>query len=109
MKAASPADERKKPLVSKRVRTSPRTLFVVALLVNIGMWTERYVIVVTSLHRDFMPSAWGMFHGTRWDWATLLGSFGLFFSLLFLFVRLLPMISIAEMSKLVSKKAKTET
>jgi molybdopterin-containing oxidoreductase family membrane subunit len=93
----------------KRVRTSPRTLFVVALLVNIGMWTERYVIVVTSLHRDFMPSAWGMFHGTRWDWATLLGSFGLFFSLLFLFVRLLPMISIAEMSRLVSKKAKTET
>jgi Ni/Fe-hydrogenase subunit HybB-like protein len=93
----------------KRVRTSPRTLFVVALLVNIGMWTERYVIVVTSLHRDFMPSAWGMFHGTRWDWATLLGSFGLFFSLLFLFIRLLPMISIAEMSKLVSKKAETET
>ena len=72
---------------------------------NVGMWTERYVIVVTSLHRDFMPSAWGMFHGTRWDWMTLIGSFGLFLSLLFLFFRLLPAISISEMRKLVSEKA----
>ena len=62
----------------KRIRTNPAILFVIALLVNVGMWTERYVIVVTSLHRDFMPSAWGMFHGTRWDWMTLIGSFGLF-------------------------------
>jgi len=63
------------------------------------MWAERYLIVVTSLHRDFLPSSWGMFHGTIWDWATLAGSFGLFFTLLFLFVRLLPMIPIAEMRK----------
>ena len=89
----------------KRIRTNPAILFVIALLVNVGMWTERYVIVVTSLHRDFMPSAWGMFHGTRWDWMTLIGSFGLFLSLLFLFFRLLPAISISEMRKLVSEKA----
>jgi Ni/Fe-hydrogenase subunit HybB-like protein len=89
----------------QKVRTSPLILFVVALLVNVGMWTERYVIVVTSLHRDYMPSAWGMFHGTRWDWMTLIGSFGLFLSLLFLFLRLLPAISISEMRKLVREKA----
>jgi len=88
----------------KRIRTNPTILFVIALLVNVGMWTERYVIVVTSLHRDFMPSAWGMFHGTRWDWMTLIGSFGLFLSLLFLFFRLLPAISVSEMRKLVSEK-----
>jgi molybdopterin-containing oxidoreductase family membrane subunit len=64
------------------------------------------VIVITSLHRDFMPSAWGMFHGTIWDWATLAGSVGLFFCLLFLFLRLLPIVSISEMGALVSKEKK---
>ncbi len=83
----------------RSVRRSPALLFLIALLINVGMWTERYVIVITSLHRDFLPSSWGMFAGTRWDWMTLLGSFGLFFTLLFLFVRLLPMISIAELRK----------
>ena len=92
----------------KKVRTNPAILFVIALLVNVGMWTERYVIVITSLHRDFMPSAWGIFHGTRWDWMTLIGSFGLFLSLLFLFLRLLPAISITEMRKLVSRKAEEQ-
>lgn len=89
----------------KRIRTSPAALFVTALLINIGMWTERYVIVVVSLHRDFMPSSWGMFHATRWDWMTYLGSFGLFFTLLFLFLRILPAISISEMRDLVHKKS----
>jgi molybdopterin-containing oxidoreductase family membrane subunit len=83
----------------RRVRTSPKPLFVVALFIQLGMWAERYLIVITSLHRDFLPSSWGIFHGTRWDWATLLGSMGLFATLLFLFVRLLPMIAIAEMRK----------
>jgi hypothetical protein len=92
----------------KSIRVSPAPLFVIALLVNIGMWTERYVIVVTSLHRDFMPSAWGMYYPTRWDWATLAGSFGLFFSLLFLFIRILPMISMTEMRKLVATKREGE-
>ncbi|MFL6514589.1 MAG: NrfD/PsrC family molybdoenzyme membrane anchor subunit [Chthoniobacterales bacterium] len=89
----------------RRVRTSPGLLFVVALFVQIGMWTERYVIVITSLHRDFMPSAWGIFHGTRWDWMTLIGSLGLFASLFFLFLRVLPAISISEMRDLVQQKS----
>ena len=65
------------------------------------MWLERYVIVVTSLHRDFMPAAWGMYHGTFWDYATFFGTIGLFFTLLFLFIRFLPVISITEMRELV--------
>ena len=72
-------------------------LFVIALIVNVGMWLERFVIVVTSLHRDFLPSSWGMYSPTVWDWATFAGTIGLFLSLLFLFLRFLPMISIAEM------------
>jgi molybdopterin-containing oxidoreductase family membrane subunit len=67
------------------------------MFVNVGMWLERFVIVVTSLSRDFLPSAWGTYSGTRWDWALYVGTLGLFFSLLFLFVRFLPMISIFEM------------
>jgi hypothetical protein len=61
------------------------------------MWLERFIIVVTSLHRDFAPSAWGNYSPTFWDVATLAGTIGLFVALLFLFVRFLPMISIAEM------------
>ncbi|MDQ6912832.1 MAG: polysulfide reductase NrfD [Verrucomicrobiota bacterium] len=88
----------------KRVRTNVTLLFIISLLVNVGMWTERYVIVITSLHRDFLPSSWEIFHGTRWDWMTLIGSFGLFSTLLFLFLRILPAISISEMRDLVHKK-----
>jgi molybdopterin-containing oxidoreductase family membrane subunit len=85
----------------KRVRTNIWLLFVIALLVNTGMWLERYVIVVTSLTRDFLPSAWGMYSGTVWDWATWLGTVGLFVWLVFLFVRFVPMISIFEMRTIV--------
>jgi hypothetical protein len=67
------------------------------------MWLERFIIVVTSLHRDFLPSSWGMYYPTLWDWATFAGSIGLFFALLFLFLRFLPMISIFEMRELVSE------
>jgi molybdopterin-containing oxidoreductase family membrane subunit len=84
-----------------RVRASVPALFALALVVNIGMWLERYMIVVVSLHRDFMPSAWGMYAGTSWDWATLVGSIGLFFALMFLFIRVLPVISIFELRSLV--------
>jgi molybdopterin-containing oxidoreductase family membrane subunit len=87
----------------RRVRASIPALFVVSLVVNIGMWLERYIIVVTSLHRDFLPSSWGMYAGTFWDWATFAGTIGLFFSLLFLFLRFLPMISISEMRELVDE------
>jgi Ni/Fe-hydrogenase subunit HybB-like protein len=81
----------------KKIRTNVPVLFAMSLVVNVGMWLERFVIVVTSLHRDFLPSSWGMYYPTKWDWATYIGTFGLFLSLLFLFIRFLPMISIFEM------------
>lgn len=88
----------------KRIRTTPATLFFVALAINIGMWVERFVIVITSLQHDFTPSAWRLYRPTFWDWATLAGSIGLFLTLLFLFLRVLPMISIFEMRKLITEK-----
>jgi len=81
----------------KKLRLNLGWLFVTSIVVSIGMWLERYIIIVVSLHRDFLPSSWGMYHGTVWDWATFLGTMGLFSSLLFLFIRFLPMISIFEM------------
>jgi molybdopterin-containing oxidoreductase family membrane subunit len=81
----------------RRVRTSPLGLFGVAMVVNVGMWLERFVIVVTSLHRDFLPSSWGMYYPTIWDWMTFIGTIGMFVTLFFLFIRFLPMISIFEM------------
>ena len=84
----------------QRVRSSPAMLFVLAIIVNIGMWLERFVIVVTSVHRDFMPSAWGRFQPTFWDWSTYLGTIGLFLTLIILFMRFLPAISIFEMRTL---------
>jgi Ni/Fe-hydrogenase subunit HybB-like protein len=83
------------------VRTNPLTLFIIAICVNVGMWLERYVIVVVSLSRDFLPSSWGMYSATVWDYAIFVGSIGLFVCLLFLFIRVLPMISIFEMRELV--------
>lgn len=88
-------------LWSRRVRHSIPALFAIAMVVNVGMWLERYVIIVTSLHRDFLPSSWGMYSGTFWDWSTYIGTIGLFLTLLFLFVRFLPVISIFEMRTLV--------
>jgi Ni/Fe-hydrogenase subunit HybB-like protein len=84
-----------------RVRSNPLALWLISIVVNIGMWLERYVIVVTSLHRDFLPSSWGMYHGTVWDYATFYGTLGLFLSLILLFIRFLPVISITEMRELV--------
>ena len=85
----------------KSVRTSPSLLFLISMFVNVGMWLERFVIVVTSLHRDFLPSSWGMYWPTRWDWMTFFGTIGLFVTLFFLFIRVLPMISIFEMRTMV--------
>jgi molybdopterin-containing oxidoreductase family membrane subunit len=87
----------------RRVRRSVPALFVIALVVNVGMWLERFIIVVTSLHRDYLPSSWDTYVPTSWDWATFVGTLGLFFALLFLFVRFLPMISIFEMRQLVDE------
>jgi Ni/Fe-hydrogenase subunit HybB-like protein len=90
-------------LWSRRARANTALLWVVSLIINVGMWTERFVIVVQSLHHDFLPSEWKMYYGTIWDWATLLGSLGLFSALLFLFIRFLPMISIYELRELVKE------
>jgi len=84
-------------LWSSKIRRNVAALFAISLIVQTGMWLERFVIIVTSLHRDFMPSAWGMYYPTIWDWAALTGSIGLFFALFYLFIRYLPMISIFEM------------
>jgi molybdopterin-containing oxidoreductase family membrane subunit len=81
----------------KRVRENLLVLWFISIVVSIGMWLERFVIVVTSLHRDFLPSSWGMYQPTQWDWAMFIGTIGFFFTLLFLFIRFLPMISIFEM------------
>ncbi len=88
-------------LWSKRVRTNPVALWILAGIVNVGMWLERYVIVITSLHADYLPSSWGIYNGTIWDYMTFYGSIGLFLTLLFLFIRVLPVISIVEMRELV--------
>ena len=84
-------------LWAKNLRTSVPFLFCISIVVSVGMWLERFVIIVTSLHRDFLPSSWGIYAGTRYDWAAFVGTLGLFVTLLFLFVRFLPAISIFEM------------
>jgi molybdopterin-containing oxidoreductase family membrane subunit len=87
-------------LWSKRLRTNTAWLFLVAFVVSVGMWLERFVIIVTSLHRDFLPSSWEMYYPTVWDFSTFFGTIGLFVTLMFLFIRVLPMISIFEMRTL---------
>jgi molybdopterin-containing oxidoreductase family membrane subunit len=87
-------------LWSKRIRRNVAAIFVVVMFVNVGMWLERFVIIVTSLHRDFMPSSWQMYYPTIWDFMTLFGTIGLFVTLMFVFVRVLPLISIFEMRTL---------
>jgi Ni/Fe-hydrogenase subunit HybB-like protein len=87
-------------LWSRRIRRSPAALFLLSLAINAGMWIERYMIVVTSLTRDFMPSAWGTYSGTIWDYAVFIGTIGFFVMMMFLFVRLLPAISISEVRTL---------
>lgn len=88
-------------LWSRRLRRSVPWLFVISFIVAAGMWLERFVIIVTSLQRDFLPSSWGLFRGTIYDWSTFLGTLGLFLTLFFLFIRVLPAISIFEMRTLV--------
>lgn len=87
-------------LWSKKVRHNPIPLLIVSIVINIGMWLERYVIVVTSLARDFVPSSWGTYHGTIWDWGIFLGTLGFFTACMCLFIRYLPMIAIHEVRHL---------
>jgi Ni/Fe-hydrogenase subunit HybB-like protein len=84
----------------KKVRTNTVPLFIVCMFVNVGMWLERFIIIPTSLHRDFLPSSWGYYIPTRWDWMTFAGTIGLFLTLFYLFIRVLPMIAIFEMRML---------
>jgi Ni/Fe-hydrogenase subunit HybB-like protein len=84
----------------RKMRTSPPWLFLISFIILVGMWLERFVIVVVSLSRDFLASSWGMYYPTRWDWMTFFGTIGMFLTAMFLFVRILPMISIFEMRTL---------
>ena len=84
-----------------KLRTNPFGLWILAGVVQVGMWTERFVIVISGLHAGFMPSAWGNYHPTIWDYATLFGTIGLFFFLFLLFIRVLPMTSLSELRKLI--------
>src|SRR5208283_1597304 len=84
----------------RKLRTSPVALFCISFVVLVGMWLERFIIVVVSLSRDFLTSSWGMYYPTRWDWMTYIGTIGMFLALMFLFLRLLPSISIFEMRTL---------
>jgi len=88
----------------RRVQESVLPLFVIALIVNTGMWLERFVIIVTSLHRDFLPSSWGRYLPTVWDWGMFLGTIGLFLTLFFVFIRVLPAIAMFEMRTLVTPR-----
>jgi molybdopterin-containing oxidoreductase family membrane subunit len=89
----------------KKVRQTIWAVWVLSIIINIGMWLERFVIVVTSLHRDFLPSSWGMYIPTKYDWGTYAGTIGFFLLLMFLFVRMLPSISIFEVREVVHHEA----
>jgi len=84
----------------KKFRTSTFWLWVISLIVLCGMWLERFIIIVVSLHRDFLNSAWGMYYPTKWDFMTFFGTIGLFLTAMWLFVRILPMVSISELRTL---------
>jgi Ni/Fe-hydrogenase subunit HybB-like protein len=94
----------------RSVRISPLRMFLLSFVVNTGMWFERFVIVVTSLYRDFLPSSWGTYKATRWDYATFIGTMGLFTTLFLLFVRFLPMIPMSEIRMMLPQaKVKPES
>jgi len=94
----------------RKWRTNPGLLFLVSFVVLVGMWLERFIIVVVSLHRDFLTSSWGMYYPTKWDWMTFVGTIGFFMAAFLLFIRILPMISIFEMRTLLpeAKEVKAE-
>jgi Ni/Fe-hydrogenase subunit HybB-like protein len=89
----------------KRVRVNVPALFIISILINVGMWFERFIIIVVSLHRAFLPSAWGMFYPTAVDVGLLVGTFGLFFTCFLLFIRFLPMIAMWEIKAVASEDA----
>jgi Ni/Fe-hydrogenase subunit HybB-like protein len=84
----------------RQVRRNTVILWIISLVVGVGMWLERFVIIVTSLYKDFLPSSWDMYVGTKWDWATYIGTLALFAFAMAMFIRLIPMISIFEVREL---------
>jgi Ni/Fe-hydrogenase subunit HybB-like protein len=92
----------------RSLRVNVSFLLLLSLGINVGLWLKRYMIVVTSLHRDYLPSSWGVYTPTVWDWALFVGTLGLFAALMFLFIRFLPVISIFEMQEMVEEKQETE-
>jgi molybdopterin-containing oxidoreductase family membrane subunit len=93
---------------TKWARSTPWFIFMMSIIVNIGMWFERFVIIVTSLHRDFLPSSWTMYTPTYIEFAILIGSFGLFFTFYFLFCKYLPTINMAELKSILPTHAHDE-
>ncbi|KYG76050.1 MULTISPECIES: NrfD/PsrC family molybdoenzyme membrane anchor subunit [Roseivirga] len=89
----------------KKIRTSIAATFILSIIVNIGMWFERFVIIVTSLHRDFLPSSWAMFYPTIYDAGVYLFTFGLFFTCFFLFAKFFPVINMAEVKSIVKSSS----
>jgi Ni/Fe-hydrogenase subunit HybB-like protein len=90
----------------KWARRNTIVLFIIGVVVSVGMWVERFTIVITSLHRDFVPAQWGMFYPTIWDYATFFGTVGFFFMLFLLFARLFPVVPMFEVRELISKLEK---
>ena len=92
----------------KKIRTSIVATFILSIVVNIGMWFERFVIIVTSLHRDYLPSSWAMFSPTIIDVGVYVFTFGLFFTLFFLFAKFFPVINMAEVKSVLKSSSETE-
>ncbi len=90
-------------LWAPKVRQNPLIIFIICQFISVGMWLERFVIVIISLHRDFLTSSWRQYAGTEWDWMMYIGTMGLFLTLVFIFIRTLPIIAIFEMRELVHK------
>jgi molybdopterin-containing oxidoreductase family membrane subunit len=85
------------------MRQNPLVIWIVASFVTVGMWFERFVIIVTSLHRDFLPSSWTLYRPTLIEIGTMIGSFGLFFTLFLIFIRVLPMVAMWEIKTIVGE------
>ena len=92
----------------KKIRTSLWATFALSIVVNIGMWFERFVIIVTSLHRDFLPSSWAMFYPTFYDVGDYLLTFGFFFTCFFLFAKFFPVINMAEVKSIMKSSSSSD-
>jgi molybdopterin-containing oxidoreductase family membrane subunit len=90
----------------KQVRSNVWALWAISMCINVGMWLERFVIIVVSLHRDYVPSNWAMYSGTKFDVMTFVGTIGLFLTLLLLFLRFLPALNMFEMRILTPEATK---